>query len=77
MKLGKYSISNPLTHKFSHTCMVSLFRVANYREIIKRLLVFGISSFSHVLCHFAKCKVTYSNAFLHIFSEKVPRVHKL
>lgn len=74
MKLGKCSISNPLTHKFSHTCMVSwlfLFRVANYREIIK-ILVFGISSFSYILCHFAKCKVTYSNAFSTYFFRKSP-----
>lgn len=46
MKLGKHSISKPLIHKLSHTLMVGwlfLFCGANDREIIKRLLVFGIS----------------------------------
>lgn len=60
MKLRKHNISNPLFCKLSHTHMVGwffLFSVARDREIIVKLLVFGISSFLHVLCHFAKCNL--------------------
>ncbi|XP_009636653.2 60S ribosomal protein L30 [Egretta garzetta] len=33
-------------------------------------MVVGILSFLDVLCHFSKCKVTYNNAFLHLFQKK-------
>nr|XP_013797390.1 PREDICTED: 60S ribosomal protein L30 [Apteryx mantelli mantelli] len=37
---------------------------------MERMLIFGISASSYILCHFAKGKVAYNNAFLPLFQKK-------